>query len=137
MSGRVGAVVSVAASLALLSALAWPYVARPVPDIAVYYGSGAVNPLVAGALAIGVVAALAAARARYLSAAGGAGVALGLGVFAFLVSLAWATTGRVDVFRAPGWAFPAQRWVLVGLSALVVFGAGWQALAEGLLSRGR
>lgn len=137
MNGRVGAVVSVAACLALLSALVWPYVVRPASDIRIYYGSGVVNPLLAGALAVGVAVAFAAARDRYLSAEAGAGVALVLGAFAFLVALAWAMTGRVDVFRAPGWAFPAQRWALVGLAAVIVFGAGWEVRAQGLLSRGR
>lgn len=137
MRGPIGAVVSVAASLALLSALVWPYVARPAADIGIYYGSGLINPLIAGALAIGVVAAFAIARWGNLSTEAGTGIALGLGVFVLLVVLAWAGTGRVDVFRAPGWAFPMQRWVLVGLAALIVLGAGWQTWTHGLLSARR
>lgn len=42
------------------------------------------------------------------------GIALGLGPIILRIVTIWAFTGRVDVFLAPDWVFPAQRWVLVG-----------------------
>jgi hypothetical protein len=49
----------------------------------------------------------------------------------------WAFTGRVDVFLASGWMFPAQRWVLVAVSALIVVGVGVHAHGADLFPSGR
>lgn len=137
MRNRTGAVISIAACLLLFVLLAWPYTVKSAPDVNTYYGWGVLTPLLPGVLAVGVLLTFAAMRENYVSPELGAGVALGLALFTFLTSLVWAATARVDVFRAPGWALPAQRFVLVGLSALVVAGAGWHALSNGLLAARR
>lgn len=135
MRERAGVLMCVGAAVALLAVLAWPYIQKPARAVTLYYVSGFLNPLLAGALAVGILLTVAAVRENYVSDGFGAGIAIGLGAFTFLVVLAWSVTARVDVFRAPGWALPAHRFIVVGLSILVVAGAGWHAWANGHLSR--
>lgn len=137
MRKSAGAIVSIGASLVLLAVLVWPFFPETNRDIFIYYGSGALNPLLAGVLAIGVIVAFAAINGEYVARDVGAGVVLTLGVSILLVVSVWVVTGRVDVFRAPGWAFPAQRWLLVVLSALIVLGAGWYTWTLGLFTPDR
>lgn len=131
MGKRVGATVSIASSVAYLAVLLLPYVPKSVRDVNLYYGYTTLNPILAGVLTAGILVAFAAAHNHFLSAELAAGIGLGLGTIAFLVTLVWAVTARVDVFWAPGWLFPAQRWVLLGLSGLVVVGAGLYARGIG------
>lgn len=125
MARNVGAAVSEGACVAYLALLLLPYVPESARDVNLYYGFTTVNPLLAGGLAVGVLAAFAAARWDGLSPELAAGTALGLGATALLVTLAWAVTARVDVFLAPGWAFPAHRWALLALALFIAAGAGW------------
>lgn len=134
MSNRVGAIISIAGCLAFLAVLAWPYTVKSPSAITTYYRWGISTPLLAGVLVLGVLVVFVATRGNLVSAQLGAGVVLALGLFVFLITLVWAVTVRVDVFRAPGWALPAQRFVLVGLAALIVVGAGWHTWANGLFS---
>lgn len=135
MRSSTGAFISIGACLALLALLGWSYVPESGQAINIYYGSGVLNPLLAGILAIGVIITFAATSASYISTEVGVGVILGLSLFIFLTALIWAVTRRVDVFLAPGWVFPAQGWILVGLSVLIIFGACWYAKSLGLLFR--
>lgn len=137
MRHSAGAGISIGASVVLLAVLGWAYIPQSARDVNVYYGSGLLNPLIAGVLAVGIVVAIAATGRDRLSPQLGAGIVLSLGLSILLVVFVWAVTGRVDVFLAPGWAFPVQRWALVGIAALIVFGAAWYARALGLLSLGR
>lgn len=135
MGPRGGAILSIVTCLAFVIVLAWPYVPESSWDINMYYSSGIffINPLLAGALAIGAIGMFIATRVNYVSAEVGAGIILGLGLFIFLVVLAWAVTARVDIFRAPGWFFPAHRWLLLGLSVLIGISTGWYTWVSGLL----
>ncbi|MFT4922796.1 MAG: putative membrane protein, partial [Haloarculaceae archaeon] len=58
---RLAPLVGIAGSLAVVAALAYPYVAGD-GGVGAYYGSGVINPLVAGLLAIVTVIILAAGR---------------------------------------------------------------------------
>lgn len=134
MSTKAGATIGLTACLLLLITLVWAYVTESVRDVTVYYNSGAINPLLAGILVIGVLLMFAASHKGDIAEELGAGIILGLALVICLITIAWATTARVDVFRAPGWAFPAQRWILVGLSMLLLLGAIWHTWVLGLLS---
>lgn len=136
MGRSVGVLLSSIASVALVAILLAAFVAESFRDVMLYYGFTTVNPLLAVVAAVGVVAAFAAVRSGRLSESVGTGIALGLGLVGLAVVTGWALTGRVDVFLAPGWAFPAQRWVLVGVAALVVVGAGVHAWRLGLVPVG-
>lgn len=131
MRDWVGAAVGMTAGLAFLAVLAVPYALQPTSGVTNYYWSGLVNPLFAGAFALGVVLVFVAVQLNLVSHHVGGGVILGLAVAVFLATVTWALTARVDVFRAPGWALPSQRFVLVGLSGFVVVGAGWYAWGTG------
>lgn len=132
-----GASLSSLASAVLVVILLAAFLAKPFRDIMLYYDFKTVNPLLAGVFAIGVIVAFAAVHAGRLSEPIAAGVALGLGLMGFLVVVIWALSGRVDVFLASGWAFPAQRWVLVAVSVLMVLGAGLYAWSLDLFPFGR
>ena len=132
MERAVGSVLSSVASAVLVAVLLAAFVAESFRDVMLYYGYGTVNPLLAGVMAIGIVVVFAAVRSGRLSDTVGTGIALGLGLTVLLVVSIWALTGRVDVFLAPDWMFPAQRWILVGVSALIVAGAGLRARELGL-----
>lgn len=134
MRTRAGAIISVTACLLLLVVLGWPYFVKSTYHVNTYYSGGVLNPLLAGLFVLGVLIVFAADRANYVSVQLGAGIVLGLSLITFLTVLMWAITVRLDVFRAPGWALPAQRFVLVGLSVLIVFGAGWHTWGTGLIS---
>lgn len=137
MRYRAGITISYGASLLLIAALGWAYLPQTTRNINVYYSSGMVNPLAAGILALGVIIVLVATSRDHLSPQQGAGIVLGFSLGIVVIVSLWVITGRVDIFRAPGWAFPAQRWVLVGVSVLLVIGAGWYARTITLLSRTR
>lgn len=134
MRNRTGVIVSIVASLLLLAILVWPYVVKPPSAITTYYTRGVLTPLLPGMLVVGILITFAAVRENYLSANLGAGIAFGLSLFTFFIMLVWAVTARLDVFRAPTWALPAQRFILVGLSLVIVFGIGWHTWANSLLS---
>lgn len=128
-----GTTLSSVASAVLIGLLIAAFVAESFRDVMLYYGFVTINPLLAGVLAIGVIGIFAAVRSGRVSETMGTGVALGLGLTILLIVTIWALTGRVDIFFAPGWAFPAQRWILVGISMLIVLGAGLRAWNLGLL----
>lgn len=137
MGRSVGFSICIIASVVLVLALLAAFLAESSRDVMLYYNFGTVNPLLAGVLAILVVVVFAAVRSGRLSESVGTGVALGLSLVILLVVTIWALTGRVDVFLAPSWAFPVHRWALVGLSTLIVLGAGLHAWNLDLLPSGR
>ena len=117
----------IAGCLAVVAALALPFALFPDwgTELAQYYTSGplGVGAVLAFAL-VGIVVFLAGARGR-TDAAAAAGVAVALGVVAFLVALSWAFTAPLD----PLFGFPASwiddlRWVVLGATAVVAAAAG-------------
>lgn len=132
MNRSAGIALSSVASAVLVAILLAAFAAESAADLMVYYSFGTINPLLAGVLALGVVLVFAAVRRRWLSETVGTGIALGLGLIVLVIVTVWAVTGRVDVFLASGWAFPAQRWMLVGLAVVIVLGAGLHAWRLGL-----
>lgn len=134
MRNRAGAIVSIGACALFLAVLAWPSVVKPPSAITTYYSWGILSPLFAGVLVAVIPLVFAVTRNDRLSSQVGAGIALALALFAVFLTSAWAVTARLDVFRAPGWALPAQRFVLVAFSVLVVIGVAWHARATDLLA---
>lgn len=133
MERSYGTWISVVASAVLVALLLAAFVGQSFGDVLLYYNFGTTSPLLAGVFASGVVLIFALIRLGRLSEAVGGGVALGLALVAVLVVVVWAFTGRVDVFLAPGWAFPAHRWILVGVALLVLLGTGvrvWDLQAD-------
>ena len=136
MKRSVGALFSTVASFVLIAVLLAAFLGESFWDVMIYYGFNTINPLLAGLFAVGVIVAFTAVRLGHLSEVVGTGVALGFALSSLIVVVIWALTGRVDVFLARGWMFPAQRWVLVGVSALIVGGVILHAWNRGLVSSG-
>lgn len=125
---RVAPIAGMVAALAAVVALAYPFLAADA-GVGVYYGSGAVNPLVGGILALVGVIVFAAGLEERTDPSFAAGVALALGLFAALILLVWAATVRVDaVLIAPG-----HRWVTAVAGLGVPVAALWYARALGLV----
>jgi len=133
MRDRLGIGLSALAGLLAVAVLAWPYTQQPAAAINLYYTTGLGNAFAVGLLVAVVLCALVAVRAGVLSPTLGYGVALGLGLVAFVTATVWAVTVREDVFLARGWVMPAQRFVFLGLVAALVLGLGWHTVANGYL----
>jgi hypothetical protein len=127
---RIAPLVGIAGCLAVLLALGVPYVlVEEAGGVGLYYGSGAINPLLAGLFAAITLIALAAGREGRSDPALSAGVALVLGVFIAIIAIAWALTARVDVVAID----TAHRWIVAGASVFVPAGSAWFARALGLV----
>ncbi|AQL43948.1 hypothetical protein BV210_15105 [Halorientalis sp. IM1011] len=127
---RIAPLVGIVGCLAVLLALAAPYVlVEDVAGVGLYYGSGAINPLLAGLFAAVALIALAAGREGRSDPALSAGVALVLGAVIAVIAVAWALTVRVDVVAID----TAHRWIVAGASVFVPAGSAWFARALGLL----
>jgi len=127
---RLAPAVGIVACLLVLVVLALPYVlADTGRAVGLYYGTGAVNPLVAGLFVLVGLIVFAAGREGRSDPGTAAGAALALGVFGLGVALLWAVTVRVDVVAIT----ELHRWALVAVAALVPVAAGWYTRALGLL----
>jgi hypothetical protein len=127
---RLAPTVGIVASLAVLAALAAPYVlAESAADVGLYYGSGALNPLLGGLFALVVLIVFAAGREGRTDPELAAGAALALGLFTLLIVVAWALTVRVDVLVIA----TGHRWAVVAVAALLPASALWFARALNLL----
>ena len=123
---RVAPTVGIVACLAVLAALAAPYVlADSTANVGLYYSSGAINPLLAGLFALVVLIVFAAGREGRTEPDLAAGAALALGLFTLLIAVAWALTTRVDVIAIT----TSHRWVVVATAALLPVSAVWFARA--------
>jgi len=120
----------IAGCLAVVAALAFPVVLFPDwgTELAQYYTSGplGVGAVLAFAL-VDVVVFLAGVRGR-TDPTTAAGVAVALGVVAFLVALSWALVAPLD----PLFGFPASwitdlRWVVLGATVVVTGAAALYA----------
>lgn len=84
---RIGAILGGVASTVFLAILLLPYLPETFRDLELYYGFGTVSPVLAGVLSIGIVAALVTTVTGDASVELGAGVALGLSLAVFLITL--------------------------------------------------
>ncbi|MFB6297390.1 MAG: hypothetical protein ABEH56_02590 [Salinirussus sp.] len=123
---RVAPLVGIAGCLGVLAALAYPYLVSD--GVGAYYGSGMVNPLVAGLLALLGIIVFAAGREGRSDPVFAAGAALVFGLAVLLLLLGWGLTARVDAVTVEG----AHRWIVTGLAFPAPVAAAWYARALGL-----
>lgn len=127
---RLAPTLGIAGCLAVLAVLGAPYVlADSASGVGTYYGSGAINPLLAGLFALVGIIIFAAGREGRTEPDLAAGVALTLGLFIVIISLAWALTARVDVVAIQ----EGHRWLLVGVALVVPAAATWFTRALGII----
>jgi hypothetical protein len=127
---RLAPMLGIVACLAVLGVLGVPYVlAESASGVGTYYGSGAMNPLLAGLFALVGIIIFAAGREGRTDPVLAAGVMLTLGLFIFLISLAWALTARVDVVAIQ----EGHRWLLAGVALVVPAAAAWFTRALGII----
>jgi hypothetical protein len=125
---RLAPLVGIVGCLAVLAALAYPYVVAG-GGVGAYYASGVVNPLVAGLLALVSVIVLAAGREERTDPGFAAGAALVFGLFVVAILVAWGATARIDA--ATVWQH--HRWLTAGLAVLIPASGLWFARALGLV----
>lgn len=135
---RLAPLVGIVGSLAVAGLLLVPYgLVRESPgtSVATYYGTGVVNPLFAGVLALVLIIVLAAGRQERTDPVLAAGVALSLGLFLVGLTALWAVTVPVEVvvgMDAPT-VLEFHRWATVGVAGLVPLASAWWAHTLGLL----
>jgi hypothetical protein len=130
MSQRLAPKVGIAASLAALATVAYPYFVAPGSAVAVYYGTVAVPiDLLTVLFSLVTVVAFGSGLNGRTDPQTVAGVTLVLGGFVALLALWWATqtppdplveTARMDALRY-------HRWVVVGFALVVTASAAWYA----------
>jgi len=125
---RLAPLVGIVGCLAVLGALAYPYVAGD-GGVGAYYASGVVNPLVAGLLALVATIVLAAGREERTDPGFAAGAALVFGLFIVGILLAWGMTARLDTVAVSQY----HRWVTAGVAVLIPAGGLWFARSLGLV----
>lgn len=119
---RLAPLVGIVGCLGTVAALVYPYLAAD-GSVATYYGSGVVNPLVAGLLAAVTVIVFAAGREDRTDPDFSAGAGLVFGAFATVIVLLWALTVRVDALEITN----LHRWVAVVVAATVPAAGAWYA----------
>lgn len=123
-SVRVAPLVGIVGCLGVLGALLYPYLAAE-GAVGLYYGSGAVSPLVAGMLALVTIIVLAAGREDRTDPEIAAGAGLVFGLFMVGLTLAWGLTTRVDVLIITEY----HRWVVPAVAVVVPLASLWYARA--------
>ncbi|MFB6309571.1 MAG: hypothetical protein ABEH64_00170 [Salinirussus sp.] len=127
MDGRRAApLVGIAGCLALVVALAYPYLILG-EAASTYYSAGSINPLVAGLLALVAIVVFASGREGRTDPGFAAGVGVVFGITILAIVLFWAVTVRVDIIAID----PNHRWVMTVAAAVVPLGAGWFARSLG------
>lgn len=135
---RLAPLVGIVGCLLVAGLLAVPYVlvrTSPGTTLATYYGTGALNPLVAGVFALVAVIVLAAGREERTDPVTAAGIGLSLGVFLFAVVALWALTVPEEVvlgMDAPQ-IMQYHPWVTTAAAASVPAAAAWWARTLGLV----
>ena len=127
-SDRVAPLVGIAGCVAVLLALAYPSVTLE-GGAGPYFGSGILNPLVAGLLALVTIIILAAGRQGRTDPGFAAGVAMVFGIAILVVLVAWAATVRVDTVAID----PNHRWLTAAVAVAIPAGAAWFARTLGLV----
>lgn len=135
---RLAPLVGILGCLAVAGLLFVPYGlvrSSPGTSVATYYGTGLVNPLFAGVLAIVATIVLAAGREERTDPVLAAGVGLSFGLFMLGLVAAWAATVPLEVvvgMDAPTY-LEHHRWVMAAVAAIVPIASGWWARSLGLL----
>ena len=127
-SERLAPIVGIAGCVAVLVALAYPYVALG-GGAGPYFGSGVLNPLIAGLLALVTIIVLAAGRQGRTDPGFAAGVGIVFGLAILVVLVVWAGTVRVDTVAID----PNHRWLTAAVALAIPAGAAWFARTLGLL----
>ncbi|WP_256686689.1 DUF7548 family protein [Halococcus qingdaonensis] len=132
---RVAPLVGIVGCGLVLLALLAPYLGADAGAIGIYYGDGAVNPLVAGLFAAVTVIVLAAGRSGRTDPATAAGVALVFGLVIAGVSLVWSlTVPESTVFQLSTTSLiEFHRWLLTLVSLVVPASGVWYARALALV----
>lgn len=125
---RTAPVLGILGCLALLAALAYPFLLGS-GGVGAYYNTAVVNPLVAGLLALVAVIVLAAGRQGRTDPGIAAGVALMFGLAMVVIALLWALTTRVDTIEIAA----SHRWVVAGTATLVPLSGLWYTRALGIV----
>ena len=120
---RVAPLVGIAGCLGVLAGLAFPYLTVQGPGVGAYYGTAAVNPLVAGLLALVSIIVLAAGRERRSDPGMAAGVGIVFGLAMVTILLFWGLTIRVDAILVA----PLHRWLVAAVALLVPASSLWYA----------
>jgi hypothetical protein len=119
--------VGIVGCVGVIAALVYPYVVAD-GSVGTYYGSGVVNPLVAGLLALVTIIVLAAGREGRTDPILAASAGVVFGLFIVLLTLGWGLTARVDAVILTD----VHRWVVPGVGLLVPFGSLWYSRALGV-----
>lgn len=132
---RLAPTVGIVGCLAVFALLAVPYLLVDASAVGVYYDAGALNPLLAGLLAVVALVVFAAGRQGRSDAALSAGTGLAFGLVAAVIAAVWAFTVPVDVVYqlSTAAALAYHRWALVLAAALVPLGGAWYARTLGLV----
>ncbi|WP_227355236.1 DUF7548 family protein [Haladaptatus salinisoli] len=129
MRHRDAAAVCAAVCLAVLGALAIPYLVTNPESVAVYYRAPLAGVRFAGVLTLLVLLALVLGYAGRVDRTVLAAVIVVLGGYAFLITVWWAVTLSPHVAMELSTAdeFAYHRWLLVGLTLLVPLAGLWYA----------
>jgi len=124
--------VGIAGCVAVVALLALPFVLFPDwgTELAQYYTGGplGVGAVLAFAL-VGIVVFLAGARGR-TDASTAAGIALPLGIVAFLIAVSWAVGTTLDpLFGFPSAWISDHRWYVTAVTAVIPAAAALYARA--------
>lgn len=124
---RLAPLVGIVGCLGVLGVLVYPYFAAD-GAVGAYYGSGAVNPLVVGLLALVTIIVLAAGREDRTDPELAAGAGLVFGLFMVVLSLSWGLTARVDAVILTQY----HRWALPAVAVLAPLGSLWYTRTLGI-----
>ncbi len=120
--------VGIVGCLGVLATLLYPYIVAE-GGVGTYYGSGVINPLVGGMLALVTIIVLAAGRQNRTDPGLAAGAGIVFGLFVLLLTLGWGLTARVDAVVLT----ELHRWAVPGTAAFISLGSAWYARALGIV----
>lgn len=131
---RLAPLVGIVGCVLVLVLIAVPY-GLVETAVGTYYGTGAINPLVAALFALLSVIVLAAGREARTDPGLAAGVGLTFGAFIVVVALAWALTVPEDVVlgMSENTLIEYHRWALVAVGLPVPVASVWWARTLDLL----